>query len=295
MLILLFFCFTLGILTRSEISVYYASMGLKLWFESMIPSLLPFMILSGIMVRTGNAGKFASFIHPLLGPLLKASRSVCYTIFVGFLCGFPMGAKAVAELYKREELSQREARWLLAFCNNIGPVYFCSFALPLLQIEKPLPCLFAMYGLPFLYGLFLRYTFYRPEKQEKPPAAVKSCNLLEAVEDSIQSAMQSILLLGGYMILFCLLNLLPHILRGGPLPLLAPFLEITSGLKALNGKLPAYCLVLLSFGGLSCLAQTYSSVQETDLKEYIGEYFLHRIILTLFSALFYLCRFLCSF
>ena len=34
------------ILTHSQISLSYAAMGLNLWFEKMIPSLLPFMILA---------------------------------------------------------------------------------------------------------------------------------------------------------------------------------------------------------------------------------------------------------
>lgn len=47
----LLFLLLLGcILTNSQISLSYAAMGLNLWFEKMIPSLLPFMILSGTMV-----------------------------------------------------------------------------------------------------------------------------------------------------------------------------------------------------------------------------------------------------
>ncbi len=294
--ILLFLCFTVGILTRSQISVHYASLGLKLWFENMIPALLPFMILSGVMVRKGMAGKFASILHPLLGKPLNASRADCYVIFVGFLCGFPMGAKTAAELYARGELTKKEALWLLAFCNNIGPVYFCSFVIPTLHIQKPLPCLCIMYGLPLLYGAVLRYTIYREDKTAAAACAVPpvSPSILEAVEQSIYSAVQSMLMLGGYMILFCLMNLLPHILKGGPIPLLSPFLEITSGIQAMEGKMPVYCLVLLTFGGLSCLAQTYSSLKGTDLTEHIGEYLLHKLMLTGLAALCYLAWYLLS-
>lgn len=288
--ILLFLCFTVGILTRSQISVHYASLGLKLWFENMIPALLPFMILSGVMVRKGMAGKFASILHPLLGKPLNASRADCYVIFVGFLCGFPMGAKTAAELYARGELTKKEALWLLAFCNNIGPVYFCSFVIPTLHVQRPLPCLFAMYGIPFLYGALLRHTLYRESKKgaSENTSLPEPPSLLEAVEQSIYSAVQSMLMLGGYMILFCLMNLLPHILKGGPIPLLGPFLEITSGIQAMNGKMPLYCLTLLAFGGLSCLAQTYSSLKGTDLTEHIGEYFAHKLVLTALTAFYYL-------
>lgn len=50
---------------------------------------------------------------------------------------------------------------MLAFCNNIGPVYFTGFVLHLFPVERPLIFLAGMYLLPFLYGLVLRYTLYR--------------------------------------------------------------------------------------------------------------------------------------
>ena len=51
-LLTVIFLLLLGcILTNSQLGLSYAAMGLNLWFEKMIPSLLPFMMLSGIMVR----------------------------------------------------------------------------------------------------------------------------------------------------------------------------------------------------------------------------------------------------
>ena len=54
------------ILTHSQISLSYAAMGLNLWFEKMIPSLLPFMILSGIMVRLKLTDKVAMIVYPVV-------------------------------------------------------------------------------------------------------------------------------------------------------------------------------------------------------------------------------------
>lgn len=301
--IILVFC----ILTNSKLSLSYASMGLELWFQKMIPTLLPFMILSGIMIRLKLTEKIAMIAYPVIRPVFKVRKNVCYAMLMGFLCGFPMGAKVVDDLYSREMITRREAKYLLSFCNNIGPVYFCGFVLPLLERQLVFPYIFGMYGIPFLYGLALRYTLYKDLKQESKTAepharVLKACEsvkkpsfterLLEAVNSSIHSSVQSILTLGGYMILFNLLNLLPHLLMGQTPILIAPLLEITGGLSLLQTALPLYSLLVLSFGGISCIAQTYSCIGQSDLS--ITNYVLHKIVLTLLNALFYLGWFLLS-
>lgn len=306
LLTVFFLLLCICILTHSQISLTYAALGLELWFQKMIPTLLPFMILSGIMVRMKLTEKVAMIAYPVIGPLYKVRKNVCYAMLMGFLCGFPMGARVVDDLYLRQMITRREAEFLLAFCNNIGPVYFCSFALPLLKRELVLPYLFGMYGIPLLYGFVLRYTIYKDLSSSETKTyanipSLVSCEyhkselslgekLLDEINDSINASVQNMLILGGYMILFNLLNLIPHILLGQPLKVLSPLLEITGGLGALQDSLPLYSLLALSFGGLSCIAQTYSCIGNSDLS--IGKYILHKIILTLLNAAFYLCWFL---
>ena len=305
LLTLFFLLLCICILTNSQMSLTYAAMGLELWFQKMIPTLLPFMILSGIMIRMKLTEKVAMIAYPIIGPLYKVHKNVCYAMLMGFLCGFPMGARVVDDLYLRQMITKREAEFLLAFCNNIGPVYFCSFALPLLKRELVLPYLFGMYGIPLLYGLALRYTIFRDlssqSKAYMDTSSLVACEyqktelslgerLLDEINDSINASIQSMLILGGYMILFNLLNLIPHILSGQSPCLIAPLLEITGGLGVLQDSQPLYSLLALSFGGLSCIAQTYSCIGNSDLS--IRNYILHKFILTLLNAMFYLCWFL---
>ena len=304
LLTLFFLLLCICILTSPQISLSYATIGLELWFQKMIPSLLPFMILSGVMVRMKLTEKISMIAYPVIKPLYKVRKNVCYAMLMGFLCGFPMGARVVDDLYKRQMITKREAEYLLAFCNNIGPVYFCSFALPLLQRKLIFPYLFGMYGIPLLYGLLLRYTAFKDLSVSQitaiPSADLVCCEvpqkqpqllerLLEELNDSINASLQSIFTLGGYMILFNLLNLIPHILYGRPVKLLSPLLEITGGLGLLQASAPLYSLLALSFGGLSCIAQTYSCIRDSDLS--IGRYIFHKIILTLLNGLFYILWF----
>ena len=115
------------ILSYPALSLSYAANGLKLWFDRMVPTLFPFMLLSTVMIRQNLTEGFASFLYPIAGRLYGMSRNCVYCLLLGFLCGFPMGARTIAEMYERKQLSKREAEFLLAFCNNIGPVYYISF------------------------------------------------------------------------------------------------------------------------------------------------------------------------
>ena len=287
-----FFVFlTFCMLTNSSLSLAYAALGLRLWYEKMVPVLFPFMVLSGTLIRMGLVESLIRPIRPFFGKLFRISDPAVYTILMGFLCGFPMGARTTAEFRNRQELSVAEGQFLLAFCNNFGPVYFLGFVLPLLHRTLKLPYLIGMYGIPVIYGLFLRYTVYRMRLKDtsmvSQPVTKSSVrtSLPDALDDAVNAAGLSILQLGGYMIIFNLLNLLPGLfLRQSQL--LAPLLEITGGLQMLADRYPLYTLLLLPFGGLSCIAQTAGCIRNTGLS--LKKYIIHKLVLTLLTAFYYL-------
>ena len=285
------------ILRYPRLSVGYAAAGLHSWFECMVPALLPFMILSGIMIHQNLTVRFAKVLSPVLKPLYRMDDNCIYCILLGFFCGFPMGAKTVAELYGRKQLSKRDASLLLAFCNNIGPVYFLNFLLPAIGLQKPVQialCLFGMYGIPLLYGIFLRCSgFLLPEENgfsTKCPAAPAQ-PFLESLDDAMQSGISAVTTLGGYMILFNLLNLIPHVFlqaAGGSEKaalLMGCLLEITGGVARCGTKLPFFVLGMMPLGGLSCIAQTASMIKDTDLS--IKAYVIHKSIQTVCSFGYY--------
>ena len=308
-------------------SLEYAYTGLILWFRKMIPTLLPFMILSGIMVRMTLTEGFARFFHPLFHKIWGTSLNGSYVILMGMLCGFPMGARVIGELCQAGKLSEKEGAYLLSFCNNIGPIYFLSFVMSTLSLSGSMPFLI-MYGVPLVYGAFL-HLFGWPETQQKmrfytlgwpfttayAPVSTHSfrtasasqhsfraaCmpqkpSLLAAVDDAVVSGLAGIGKLCGYMIFFNLLNimLLPFSsLPDSFLSLCNCLLEITSGISR-AGKSHFYMvLTILPFGGLSCMAQTYSMIKGTNLS--ILQYFLHKCIQTALTGLIYAFFFVFSY
>lgn len=181
---LLFLCLlTFSILRAPASACSYGALALQLWFEKMIPSLFPFMVLSGMIVRLNLGKTIALPAYPLFGRLYLISKTMCTTLLTGFLFGFPLGAKTIAEQYSLGQLSREQAQYLLSFCNNIGPVYLLSFALPLLGLsgdteDQPLriAVILAFFGIPLTYGLVLRHTVYRSMafSTESSPASTRA-------------------------------------------------------------------------------------------------------------------------
>jgi hypothetical protein len=291
---ILMFC----LLCSGSLAGFYATQGLTLWFTKMIPALLPFMILSGLLFECHLTERFASLFHPILNVLFRTKKQASFCIVFGFLCGFPMGAKVVAMSVKQNLLTRSEGEFLLAFCNNIGPLYFITFVLPCFGIRPSFSYYFGMYGIPLLYGFCLRYTLYRKRislhsAQIEAPFAMcgeipasPSKAPLKALYAVIESSLCSIAMLGGYMVLFSTLNLIPHVFLGQEFArLIAPLMEISGGLSALHKSEWLYGLLATSFSGLSCFAQTAYCVADTGLS--MRTYVCHKIVLSFLSGIYY--------
>lgn len=100
-----------------------ARSGLRLCGSVLVPSLLPFMVLSawaaeeGMLCGTGRVSLALmrwAFNMPgaALGPLLS-----------GWLCGYPAGARAAARAYEDGLLTKAQAERLLTFCVCASPQF----------------------------------------------------------------------------------------------------------------------------------------------------------------------------
>ena len=280
---LFFVCLISLLLIYPKDSIAFAKDGLLTWFHTMLPTLMPFMILSTLMIS----------LH--LVDFVGAEK---YCILMGFLCGFPMGAKVVTDLYKKGGLNLQKANDLLGFCNNLGPIFILNFALPSLGIKNPFWCLIGFYGIPFLYGLILLHK--RKGNMKKNHANIlnvdyQNMHLLYHIDDAIQCAISSITILGGYMIFFNLLNIIPYAIHNFQcftdrnsfriFDFIRCLIEISGGLNSLT-KPSLFILCLIPIGGLSCLAQVYSIIKDTDLS--FSLYLKHKCIQTLLIYLYFL-------
>ena len=305
------------LLFYSKECISLASNGLLIWYRNMIPSLFPFMVLSGFMIRCGFSVKIGQLLKPILGLLFRLPPPMLYVIFMGFLCGFPMGAKVVADMLEKEQITPEEGTYLLAFCNNIGPLYLLGYVIPLFHYNNTWQILGLMYLVPFLYGIILRYfpfsSFKRKTKKNsllyaasKETKVQSSPNLLTGFQQALSSSIEQITMLGGCMVFFNSLQIIPNILEeylsysllgqhnsSFLSAILGAFIEIGGGLPQLSSfytntntnTLPPYLPIsLLTFGGLSCIMQTCFILKNTSLK--ISAYLKHKIVQACIYILF---------
>lgn len=286
-----------------------SSAGLHLWFDTLLPTLLPFLILSGILIRADMIRPLVSLISPVFSRLLGISPGGTYALFMGFLCGCPMGAKILGDLLAKGQIQKAEAQYLLSFCNNLSPSFIVTYLL-IGQLKSPeliLPTVLILYGAPILYGLCTNPGYRRRKNTEKPAddpekySPVPEPVSFSMVDGCITDAVLTMVRIGGYVILFSLLagifSLLP--VSANARAVLTALSEITNGIPALVNAFswPAIYPVLIFFcslGGFSALAQTDSVLKEKMSEKKnahlsFGKYVRSRVLISILAFLMALC------
>lgn len=293
--------FLLLILIYPQASYQGASNGLLLWFHTILPTLLPFIILSNLMIRLNITKQISRLFYPVFNKLFHVTHNGCYPILIGFLSGIPMGAKSTADLLKENKISLEEGQFLISMCNNASPMFVISYIaisqLKLSNIKYPL--LGILYSSAIIAAILYRkmWLLYRNRNKKLINTLSLSSGLqtndqsihfnFEILDNSIMNGFEVITKIGGYIILFSILaqivnKLYP--LTGLLKPALIGFLEITTGINQIcNSEIDTKVKIVLisvltSFGGLSGMAQTKSVIGDTRLS--INHYFKVKLIST---------------
>lgn len=290
--LILLFCFLALILCFPKLALDGSVTGLLLWFHTILPTLLPFIILTSLLIKINAIFSLTKYIYPLFHKLFKVSHYGSYAMLCGFLCGYPMGAKTTAELLKSRKISEKEAQKLLCVCNLVSPAFFINYVIyqTLDCANKTAPLLLILYAAPLLYAFFSRSC---PLPQETKKQDARCLRLtFQMLDDSIMDGFETITRLGGYIILFAIIaKIATAFLHTVAIfdTILIGLIELTNGILQLQeNDLPLVCslpcaIFLCSFGGFSGIAQTKSMIQGTSLS--IKQYVMAKIKLSLFSLL----------
>ena len=95
--------------------------GIELCLKTVIPALLPFFFLTGIITNTLQKPLQKLFVP--IGKLFRIPKGAEYVLVLSLLGGYPIGAKAVSNLYRSGGINKKSAQRMLAFCNNPGPAF----------------------------------------------------------------------------------------------------------------------------------------------------------------------------
>lgn len=285
--------FLLSMLLFPKAALDGSTAGLLLWFHTVLPTLLPFLIITEFIRKLNAIHLLCRFFVPLTSRLFHIETYGCYSLITGLICGYPMGAKTTADLVREGLISTEEGNYLLGICNNASPMFFLGFVLyKNLHIDQPQSWILFLifYATPLLYAYFTRpdtpYTSFQSLAHK--PHHIS----FEIIDTGIMNAFETVTRLGGYIILFSMIaKMVTACMHTVTIPsyLLIGFIEITNGVHILGtSSLPDTCkiplmLAITCFGGLSGLAQTRSMIQGTNLS--IVKYICVKCILTLLSLL----------
>ncbi|WP_042349048.1 sporulation integral membrane protein YlbJ [Bacillus massiliigorillae] len=247
--------------------------GVNMWWEIVFPSLLPFFIISEMLISFGVVTFIGILLEPLMRPLFRVPGVGGFVWAMGMASGFPSGAKLTARFRKEKQLSKIEAERLVSFTNSSNPLFIFGavsigfFQNPTLGIVLAI----AHYVGNFLVGIMMR--FYGGKETVKEVKERNNHSIKQAFKelhrtrikdqrpigkmlgDAVLSSIETLLMIGGFIILFSVINKLLfvmnitgtlaygfnylltvlHIPQDFSIPLIAGLFEITLGSQMTSG------------------------------------------------------------
>ena len=325
--------FTICLVVFSSSNLTATKNGLTLWATCVVPSLFPFFVITNLLSHTKVVSVIGKLLDKFMRPLFNVPGIGGFAFVMGLISGYPVGAKIVADFREKGLVTQDEGERLLAFTNNSGPLFILSsVGIALFGVAKTGLLLLGTHILACITVGIILARFSKRNRFENSYDTIKnkferkndsqSCNsenitfknLGEVLTSSINSSISTILMIGGFVVIFSVIisilnqtNILDNLSTSlYPIlnflnidlefakPLLSGILELTNGVNLVANiptKLISQNIVLsaflLGFGGFSVLLQVYSIVSKTDLsmKKYLVGKFLQGIIAGIYTFL----------
>lgn len=283
--------FTLLLLLVPAPALEGARNGLSLCGNTVIPSLFPFLVLSGFIIKSGIANRCGRLFGPVTRRIFRLPGSTGTALILGAIGGYPVGANSVAELHKNGLISKQDGERLLGFNINSSPAFIIGAvgAGFLGSTQAGIMLYIAHLGASFIIGICMAIGASKKEQSRMRRGKSSNSGLAEAFVSSVSGSVSSILSIAAYVVLFSSLttlfdytgictfiaNIIGKVL---PAPAADPFfynraiagvLEVTNGCSASSGSAGIAALILtsviLSWSGLSVLCQVTSMVKDSGL------------------------------
>lgn len=277
--------------------------GLKLCGNVIIPSLFPFFVLSSLVVELGMSRYLGRLLEPVMVPLFRVNGSCASALALGFVGGYPVGARTAIQLYENGQCSRTEAERLLAFCNNSGPAFILGVVGAGVFGNGAAGLLLYLAHLLASLSIGLLFRFYkpgdRPQTRRRAPQ-FQTASFPAAFTKSVTGALQSSLNICAFILFFTVfLRILAYagVLAGlsrllsallAPLGmnqswaerLLTGLLEVSSGVSSLtdgtfSGRL-SMAAFMLGWAGLSVHCQVLAFLGDSGLS--MRTYFLGKLL-----------------
>ena len=303
---------TLSLVIWPQESMDAARTGLQLCYNVIIPSLFPFFVLSALVVELGLAGYIGRALERIMRPLFNVPGSCASAVALGFIGGYPVGARTAISLYEKGLCTKTEAERLLAFCNNSGPAFILGVVGAGVFSDSRVGILLylAHAAASMCVGLLFRFYKRRERGGDKGERLhFQAQRLSAAFTGTVKSSFMNTLSICAFVVFFTVVlrmlaisGVLPG-LAGGLSALLAPLgfteawgerlltgvMEISSGVWSLSGDGSltgrlAMAAFILGWAGVSVHCQVLSFLGNSGLstRTYLAGKLLHGGLSALF-------------
>ncbi len=319
----------ISLITFPKASFEASLNGLDMWWRIVFPSLLPFFIVSEMLIGFGVVKFIGVVLEPIMRPIFRVPGVGGFVWAMGMASGFPAGAKFTARMRQEEQLTKIEAERLVSFTNSSNPLFiFGAVAVGFFGNPKVgLLLALAHYIGNVCVGLMMRFHGHSTETNDQKEES-RRFSIMDAFRvlhrtrleekrplgkmlgDAVTSSIQTLLMIGGFIILFSVLNRLLtlvhvtdlfglllsvlfqtlHLSTELSVPLISGLFEITLG-SDLTSKTDADLLgkviivsFILGFCGFSVQAQVASILSDTDIR--FKPFFIARLFHGLFASIF---------
>lgn len=296
--LLLFIIILIVSLPHNSISSFYD--GLELWATKVLPTLLPFFILTKLLSSTPLITYLESKISPITNRLYGVGGVAGYVYVMSIISGYPVGAKITSDLYRDGKITQSEAQTITAFSSTSGPLFILgTVAVGMFgSVKMGVFILISHYLGALLNG------FVYKQKSKSSTISIQNIQSPLDLNKAVGESIVSVLNIGGfialfYMIISLILSLNIFSIFSNPLELLgvskdislgviSGIVEVTTGESLLSKTALTAPLAtilssfLISFGGLSIHAQASTFLSTFNMP--YSKFLLQKITHALFST-----------
>ncbi|HJV44136.1 MAG TPA: sporulation integral membrane protein YlbJ [Bacillota bacterium] len=247
--------------------------GLKIWWDVLFPALMPFMIISEIMMGFGVVHFMGVLLEPLMRPLFNVPGTGGFVTALGLASSYPVGPKLTVRLREQNLVSRAEGERLVCFTSTSDPLFiFGAIAVGFFHdASLGLTIAISNYTGAILLGILLRFHDWKGKKtiytlDKDLPIFLRAFRAMHRARmkekrplgklmgDAVLSSFQTVFVIGGFIILFSvIMNFITsgflasfiaapfsvllqlfHLPEQLSKPFIIGFFEVTQGMKSIS-------------------------------------------------------------
>ena len=248
----------------------------EVWKNNIFPSILPFFIISSLLINYGFV-ELASILFKPLMRLFGINSNVSFIFIMSILSGFPSSSKYIKDLYNNNKITLNDASKALMFTHYSNPLFIIGTISGLLNKKAALIILFSHYIGNIIIGIVFRNYHNSYTKINGGLVFKDAMNIGDVLYKSIKDSIETLLLILGSISIFSFLTVIISKIfyfDNITLSIISGILEITNGINLISTltipiKYKAIIIsMMLSFGGLSIHLQIKSILSNTNIKYY---------------------------